>query len=74
MENRRGENDEMSKGVWQIVEIKTRKIRMAEAEKKREAKKETKTDVNSAKKHTLIVTEPERKTMSIKRVAKEWKI
>jgi len=35
LENRRGEDDEMSRGMWKAVEANTGKVRMAEIEGER---------------------------------------
>jgi len=36
LENRRGEDDKMSKKVWEVVKTKVRKIGMVEIERERE--------------------------------------
>ena len=35
LEDRRGKDDKMSRGVWKTVEVNTRKIRVAETERRR---------------------------------------
>ena len=35
LKDRRGKDDKMSRGVWKIVEVNTRKIRVAETERRR---------------------------------------
>ena len=56
MENRRGKDNEVSRGVWKTVEASTREVRMGETEgrrskrgngKKKEKEKETKKGENS---------------------------
>jgi len=42
LENRRGKNDEMSRGVWITVETKAGKIRVVKAKRGREKKKKKK--------------------------------
>ena len=35
MENRRGENDKVPRGIWETVETSTRKVRMEKAKRRR---------------------------------------
>ena len=53
LENRRGEDNKMSRRVWETVETKTGKIRMAEAEERRKRRK-TRKEEEKVKKKNLI--------------------
>ena len=62
MENRRGENDEVSRRVWEAVETNTGEVGVEEA-KEEEAREE------AGKKR-----EEKGKTIEVKKVVEKWKI
>ena len=73
MENRKSKDDKMSEGMWEAVEIKARKVRMAETEGEREegrGRKETK----RKKKKEEERKEKKPKKIEVRKVAKEWEI
>ena len=60
LENRGGENDEMSREVWKAVETSTGEVRMGETKGGRNKRRSRRKRI--------------RKTVEIKKVAEEWEI
>ena len=74
MENRRSQNDEISKRMWKVVETKTRKIRVGKT-KRREKKRERRKEIRGerTKKERKQKTKKEKNNKSEK-IAEKWKI
>ena len=70
LEDRRGKDDEISGGVWKIVEANSRKIRVAETERRR-GKRRSGKEMRGARKKKKQKRE---KTVEVRRVAEEWEI
>ena len=70
LENGRGKNDEVPRGMWEAVEAGLRKSGW-EKQKKEEAKEEARKKQEKKKKKTKQKKE---KMMEVKKVAEEWEI
>ena len=72
LEDRRGEDNKMSRRVWKAVEIKIRKTRVAKTKRKREERgrgKETREERTEKEEKTK-----KERMMEVKRVVEEWEI
>ena len=72
LENRRGQDDKMFRGVWKIVETEIRKTKVAEAEGGREkARKGKEVKREGAKKKRR---NKKKRIIKVKEIAEEWEI
>ena len=67
LEDKRGEDNKVSRGVWKIIKAKARKTRIAETKERKEARRERVEEELKEKKQN-------KRTIEVKEITEKWKI